>query len=128
MAPWPQTHHAQRLAAQELWAARPFTNYRVTIAIERMQQVCVQELEVRDERAQAINDTCDISWLSSMTVPRLFEFSSWMEHAPDCYPSSGNCSCERVRIGRIVYDPQLGYPQQIVWERRVEMNLDNLDF
>ena len=128
MMPWPETRRSQRMEAQELWETRPFKNYRVMVEIERMQRICFQEIEVRDHRVRAINDTCDISWLSSMTVPRLFEFSSWMERAPDCYPSSGNCPCQRLRVGRIQYDPVLGDPQEIAWQRQVQANVDHLDF
>lgn len=128
MIPWPQTHRAQRIAAQSRWDTRSFTNYRVTIEIERLRRVCFQELEIRNDKATTINDTCDISWMSSMTVQRLFEFSSWMERAPDCYPSSRNCPCQRVRIGEIEYNPQFGYPQRIAWERQVQANVDHIDF
>lgn len=128
MMPWPQTRHDQRLGAETLWNTRPFANYRVTVQIERLQHVCFQELEVQGDKVHTLNDTCDMSWLASMTVSRLFELSSWMEQGPDCYPSVGNCSCQRVRLGRIAYDPQLGYPREIVWQRKVQANVDHLDF
>lgn len=128
MAPWPSTHRAQRVAAQSRWLHRPFTNYRMTLQIERLKRVCSQELEVRGETVRTLNDSCDMSWMSGLTVTRMFELATWMERSPDCYPSLRNCPCQRVRLGDIRYDSQLGYPAEIIWERQVQPNVEHPDF
>jgi hypothetical protein len=128
MTPWPSTHHAQRIAAQQRWSARSFANYHITLQIERLSRVCFQELEVRGDHVRTLNDTCDLSWMSGLSISRMFELATWMEHSPDCYPSLRNCPCQRVRQGEIRYDPQLGYPSEIIWNRQVQPNVDHPDF
>lgn len=126
--PVPNTRRDQRLSALSRWKARSLVNYRIVVEIERLGRICAQELEVQGAQTRTLHDTCNASWITTVTVPQLFEFSSWMERGSDCYPSSLNCFCRRVRIGKIVYDPVLGYPALIDWRRDVRPNPNHPDF
>jgi len=126
---WQQLPGERRAAAQSRWAARPFTAYRVALRVEYLNRVCFQEIEVQGERVRrVIRDTCLTSSFASMTVPRLYEISTRIEQAPTCYPDSQPCACRIMRIGRIEYDPRLGYPREIAYRRAARPNWTHLDF
>jgi hypothetical protein len=126
---WPQLPSELRAAAQSRWAARPFAAYRVGLRVEYWNRVCFQEIEVRDERVRrVISDTCLTSSFSMMTVPRLYQMSERLEQAPTCYADAQPCACRLMRIGKIEYDPRLGYPSQIVYRREAQPNWTHLDF
>jgi len=125
----PQTPGARRAAAQNRWAARPFSVYRLALRVEFLNRVCFQELEVQGERIQQIvNDTCRVSWFSSLTISRLFDISQRLEQAPTCYPDAQPCACRLLRLGSIDYDAQLGYPSAITYRREVQPNWWHADF
>jgi hypothetical protein len=125
----PQTPAARRASAQSLWAARPFSAYRMALRVEYLNRVCYQEVEAQGERIQKVlNDTCRVSWFSSLTVSRLFDISQRLEQAPTCYPDSQPCACRLVRLGTIGYDAQLGYPSEIAYRREVQPNWWHADF
>lgn len=126
---WPSTYQAQRLSAQARWAARSFSGYRIMVQIKYANTTCFQELEIRDEQVQRLfHDTCKMSWLSSLTVARMFQLSERIEFAPECYPSSEPCPCQRTRVGFVDYDAELGYPHVISYRRLVRPNLLHLDY
>ena len=126
---WPQLPSEMRAAAQSRWATRPFTAYRVTLRIEYWNRVCFQELEVQGERVRrVVNDTCLTSSFSMMTIPRLYQMSERLEQAPTCYPDGQPCACRLMRIGKIEYDPHLGYPREITYRREAQPNWTHLDF
>jgi hypothetical protein len=126
---WPETPSMRRTAAQGRWAARPFASYRIALRIEFLNQVCFQELEVQGERvAQIVSDTCQASSFSSLTIGRLFEISERTEQAPTCYSDSEPCACQQLRISKIDYDKQFGYPLGIVYQRVVQPNWTHFDF
>jgi hypothetical protein len=120
---------AQRLGAQRRWAARPFANYRVSVRVEYWGNVCFQDIETESDRIHRIvRNDCRLSWLSVMTVARLFEISEGLEHPTPCYVASQTCSCYRVRIGEIAFDSQLGYPRAIAYRREIYPNLVYADY
>jgi hypothetical protein len=126
---WPQLPSERRAAAQSRWATRPFTSYRLALRIEYWNRVCFQELEVQGERVRrVVSDTCLTSSFSMMTVPRLYQISERTERAPTCYPDGQPCACRLMRIGKIEYDPHLGYPSQIAYRREAQPNWTHLDF
>jgi hypothetical protein len=126
---WPTTPSVRRAAAQGRWAARPFASYRIALRVEFLNQACFQEIEVQGERvAKTISDTCQTSSFSSLTAGRLFEISERVEQAPTCYADSEPCACQQLRIGKIDYDTELGYPREIAYRRVVQPNWTHLDF
>jgi hypothetical protein len=125
----PERAVARRLDAQRRWAARSFADYRVTVRVEYWGNVCAQDIESAGENLHRIvRDDCRVSWLSLITVARLFEISEGLEHPAPCYAASQTCSCYRVRAGEIAYDPQLGYPRSIAYRREIYPNLLHIDY
>lgn len=126
---WPVSPEQQRDAARRLWEARTFSHYRILVQVERANMLCLQELEIRDERSTStIRDTCGAAWFSQLSVARLFEFTSRVEQIPSCYPSAQFCTCQQLRVGEVRYDPQIGYPTLIDYDRRIRPNPVSPDF
>lgn len=123
------TPNARRSNAEVRWAAQGIADYRLLVQVEQAFGTCLQEIEVYHDSAPAlIRDTCSPTWLSRLTVRRLFEISQRLERASDCYPSSGSCVCQRQRIGDVRYDPGTGFPQMIEWRRELRPNWQHGDF
>jgi hypothetical protein len=119
----------QRLSAQTRWEARPFTGYRIAVRVEYSGNICSQELETAGEHIQRIiTNNCRMSWLSLMTVGRLFEISERIEHPAPCYATLQTCLCHRIRVGDISYDAGLGYPVTIAYRRQVRPNLAHVEY
>jgi hypothetical protein len=129
LAAWalPESRAERRQAAQRRWEARPFSSYRVTVELRRLNTRCVEELIVSGEQVAVLQDNCSLSWLPHMTVPSLFELGRRLERSPECFPPAA-CACERIRRGRIVYDEQLGFPREIVIRRTYRPNWHHLDY
>jgi hypothetical protein len=126
---WPERAAARRLEAQRRWAARPFADYRVAVRVDYWGNLCAQDIESAGERLHRIvRNDCRVGWLSLMTVARLFEISAGLEHPVPCYIASQSCSCYRVRVGEIAYDPQLGYPRSVAYRRQIYPNLLHIDY
>jgi len=126
---WPKTPDIRRIEAQQRWAARPFTNYRVIVRVEFANNVCFQDLEAEGDRLRRIvRNTCMTSWFSLLTVARMFEIGERLEWAPACYPSSLPCTCQTVRVGDIAYDERLGYPLAIMYSREIRPNWTRIDY
>jgi hypothetical protein len=126
---WLERSATRRLDAQRRWHARPFANYRVAVRVEYWGNVCSQDIEsAGDKLHRIVRNDCRVSWLSVMTVARLFELGESLEHPAPCYVASQTCSCYRVRIGEIAYDQQLGYPRTIAYRRQIYPNLVHADY
>lgn len=126
---WPGLPASRRLRAQQLWSERKFINYHATVRVEYWGSVCSQEIVVEGEQLrQIVRNDCRLSWLSLMTVGRLFEISESLEHPIPCFIATQTCSCYRVLNGEIIYDSQLGYPRTISYRREINPNLLQLDY
>jgi hypothetical protein len=126
---WPVPPDRVQAQAHARWEARPFSNYQITVQIQRSDTFCLQELEVGgDGAARPLRDTCGSSWFSRLSVARLFDFGSRADQAPSCYPSAQLCTCQQLRIGQVKYDQTLGYPVVVDYERRLRPNLLGLDY
>jgi hypothetical protein len=120
---------ARRLDAQSRWGARPFGDYRISVRVEASGTICTQELETAGERVdRIISNNCRLSWLSLMTVARLFEIGERLEQPAPCYATLQTCLCHRIRVGEVRYDPALGYPSGISYRREVRPNLAGIEF
>ena len=126
---WPEHSAARRLEAQRRWAARPFADYRVMVRAEYSGNRCAQEIESAGERLHRIvRNDCRAAWFSLMTVARLFEISAGLDRPAPCYVAAQICSCYRVRVGAVTYDPQLGYPRNVAYRRQIYPNLLHIDY
>lgn len=123
----PDTRQERRFSAQQRWEQRHFADYQIKVEVERLGKSCVEELAIRGEQIDTLHDSCALGWLPNMTVPTLFQLSQRLERAPECYPASA-CACQRVRSGRVVYDPELGYPREIAIERYVRPHWSHPDY
>ena len=124
----PMSRDAQRQAAIERWKARPFANYRLGVQLGRAGHFCFQEIEVHESRTTTLADTCHLLWVPSFSVERLFELGARLPYASECQPSAQDCSCRRAQIGRVVYDPKLGYPQTLSVRREISANWWHPDY
>ncbi|MFQ3632691.1 hypothetical protein [Roseiflexus sp.] len=118
----PATYVERRETAQQLWKSQSITSYHIVVRAFFAGRVCAQEIEVRGTRQYVLRDTCNSSWLSSLTVDRLFELSARLEAGPECFPSQRDCVCQRVRAGSIEYHPDHGFPSTIGWRREMQPN------
>ncbi|MEN9935330.1 MAG: hypothetical protein RLZZ387_1909 [Chloroflexota bacterium] len=125
MAALPRSLSAQRIANMDRWHAQAPESYRVVVEVSFTGRTCLQEIEVRGDAKSILHDTCGSSWISTLWVPRLFELGQRLERPAECFPSNRNCVCQRVRIGSIEYDPELGFPGSIVWRRELRPNWHN---
>ena len=128
---YPLSPHQELLIQQQRWVQRPFTNYRITLQIQNLDRTCYQEFVTQSEQIQAVMaDTCNLAWLSDMTVTQLFDINQRIEQSSSmhCYPSEQFCTCRRVTVQQVVYDPQFGYPALILYRRSVQPNWLHIDF
>ncbi|HWQ11169.1 MAG TPA: hypothetical protein VNL77_00125 [Roseiflexaceae bacterium] len=128
MATLPRSLAAQRLASMERWRAHAPQHYRVVVQVGFAGRTCLQEIEVRGEWKSTLHDTCGSSWLSTLSIPRLFELGERLERPAECFPSSRSCICHRVRVGAIEYDQDLGFPGSITWRRELRPNWQHPDY
>jgi hypothetical protein len=119
---------ARRVAAQELWATRPFSGYQLVLRVEYLNQICRHTIEVRGEQMQKLlNSTCQPGPFSLLSITRLFELSQRLEQPPLCYADSP-CVCHLLPSGTVSYDQRLGYPAEIVYQPTIEQNWAHVDF
>lgn len=119
----------RRIDAESRWAERPFADYRIAVRVEASGTTCTQELETSGERIRRIiSNNCRLSWLSLMTVARLFEISERLEQPAPCYATLQTCLCHRIRTGDVRYDARWGFPSTIVYRREVRPNLAGLEY
>lgn len=129
LAGYVETMAVRREHAENRWAAQPLAGYRMVVQVERARAICYQELEVRGPQSVLmVRDTCSPSWLSNLTITRMFELSRRLELPPECLPSTRDCICQRERVGQVEYDAAMGYPQMITWQREMRPNWQNLAF
>ncbi|MFO7166724.1 MAG: hypothetical protein DIU80_001720 [Chloroflexota bacterium] len=122
MAALPDTPSSRREANESLWRSHALAHYRVVVQVVINERICLQEIEVRGDWKSIQRDTCGSTWLSTLSVSRLFELGARLEHPAECFPSNRNCVCQRMRTGRIEYDSELGFPDTILWRRELRPN------
>jgi hypothetical protein len=128
MAAMPLSRSAQRLEGERLWREHAVADYRVVVQVAFTGRTCFQEIEVRGTWKSITYDTCGSTWLSTLSVPRLFELGKRLEVPAECFPSGRNCVCHRLRVGTIEYDSELGFPDLIVWRRELRPNWNHPDY
>jgi len=121
-----------RSAALGRWEARAFTSYMVTLRVEALGRVCVQQVEVNNGWVRrSVRDTCDSLWLEAMSIEDLFVLAEEIEALPSsrCGPPGQPCPCHRVFTRReIAYDEELGFPTMVLARSELRYNLGSADF
>ncbi len=93
-------------AARQLWAARPFSRYRLALEIGSLG--CTQELEVDGERVVAVRkNTCNAA---EYTVNRLFDAIERDIRTRNGRCGTNGCGCDGVQQVEAMYDIRLGFP------------------
>lgn len=132
LAAQPATALGERRAAELRWHARSFRSYEMAVEIEMRGETCYQQIEVVNGALDStILDTCESSWLRSLTVEQLYNVTDQVQRIPysRCEPSNANCYCQRVfTMRRMVYNPDLGYPELLLTHSEVRPNWQHLDF
>ncbi len=132
VAVWQPAEQPSLVEAQARWEAQAASDYRIALLVEYQGEHCMQNIEVRGGQAQRIiQDTCDVPWLTGLTVPRLFDLSERIEEIPAsrCHPSSLACACHRVfTTRRLSYDQELGYPDRIMTRSEIRPNWGHSDY
>lgn len=121
----PPSASARALAlgrAEERWAARPFSHYRMVVQAASW---CRLDVEVQDEHlVRVFEDTCPGP---PPTVTDLFARIKLLERDHDrifCAPAG--CECTEVRFVLADYDVQLGFPRSISVRRPRAANWQGL--
>jgi hypothetical protein len=106
--------------ARERWAEQGITAYRITVEYSVPLFSCQQDMEVRNEVVDYKHtDRCS---LNPTRTPRYFTVSDLFQriedslNAPQCGPNG--CACDGPIAVAVTYHPELGYPQQIVYQLR----------
>lgn len=132
VAVWRPVEGPALVEAQARWDALASSDYRIMLRVEYQGERCMQNIEVRGGLARRIfQDTCDVPWLTGLTVPRLFDLSRRIEEIPAsrCHPSSLVCACRRVfTTRRTSYDQELGYPNRIITRSELRPNWGHSDY
>lgn len=117
-----------RVAAEQRWAARAISDYRMRVQEQMGAFTCLQDFQVAQNRVQRVFQN-DCTHPPSWTATSLFRWVAQLEQ-PDssCYPSDRVCTCRVLEATRATYDPQLGYPTQVVYTWTLEYNPMNGDF
>jgi hypothetical protein len=117
-----------QMRAEQMWYAQSRHHYRIVIRQRTRTGVCEQDLEIRDDRVQTVHlNQC--AQPPRWTVPRLF---SWVKQlsqpASLCYPSSLQCTCRVSTHLQVQFDPQSGYPKQVLYEWGLRPNWESLHY
>jgi hypothetical protein len=93
-------------AARALWAARPFSRYRLALEIGTLG--CKQELEVDGERVVAVRkNTCHAV---AFTVSQIFDAIERDIRTRNGRCGTNGCGCDGVQQVEATYDSRLGFP------------------
>ena len=107
-------------SARMRWAAHAFRRYRLVVNEETSAGSCRQDVQVENEQITSVvlNECVRIpSW----TISNLFTWTAGLDsYSSRCYPSTVTCVCHAIYTAQTRFDPQLGYPQQIIhrWNLR----------
>ena len=116
----------EQMHAEQVWYAQSHHHYRIVIRQRTRTGVCEQDLEIRNDRVQTVYQN-QCAQPPIWTVPRLF---SWVKQlgqpAGLCYPSSLQCTCRVSTHLQVLFDPQLGYPRQVLYEWGLRPNSGRL--
>jgi hypothetical protein len=109
-------------AARVRWNAHAFRRYRLVVNEETAAGSCRQDVQVENEQITSVvlNECVRIpSW----TVSTLFTWAAGLDpYSSRCYPSAVTCVCYAIYTAQTRFDPQFGYPQQIVHRWNLKTN------
>lgn len=121
-------------AAQERWAAQGISDYRILVEFKRPFNTCRQDFKVQGATiAYKFADSCTLGAVAIggnddrlPTVARLFAQVEGSLKNPQC--GQNGCVCDGPVEVTVTYDPQRGYPQQIIYELRPDLRWRYLDY
>lgn len=114
--------------ARDLWLAQKLKDYRIVVQQQIGTMSCRQELAVRDEQIADVRQN-DCGQPATWTASHLFAWVSQLERqGTQCYPSAQLCACRLFQSTQASYNPQLGYPQHVVYSLRMQPNLLSRDY
>jgi hypothetical protein len=110
--------------AQARWEARGLERYRIRLTQQTNRSACDQEMVTADGKATAVRNSCGQP--ATWTVPRLFAWIAELESDPvQCYPDQQMCACTGSTSTTVRYDPERGFPREIVYAWYKRPNLSN---
>ncbi|MEZ4668395.1 MAG: DUF6174 domain-containing protein [Anaerolineae bacterium] len=127
--------HSELAAARERWAAQHITTYRIEVEYQRPFNTCQQDFKVEgDTISYKFSDSCTLGAAAVSgsaddklpTVARLFDQLEHDLNNPAC--GQNGCVCDGPIEMRVTYDPQRGYPQQIIYELRPDLRWRYLEY
>ena len=118
---------AKLLLAQSHWQARRPARYRLMVQEDTASRSCRQTIEVHDERVQAVlEDHCGRS--AGWTVSSLLDWiGESAQSSSACDPTTMICACYIHEATNAVYDPRLGYPYVLSYQRSSSPNWNTLN-
>jgi hypothetical protein len=126
--PQPGRPNAPLQDALARWQARQPAHYRLVVQEDTADSACRQVVEVLHEHIQTVQeDRCghDAAW----TVSSLLDWIAFRAHPTSaCDSSSIACFCYVHNTTNVVYDPQLGYPYAVTYQRTLAPNWDFLKY
>jgi hypothetical protein len=104
------------IMAQETWAARQPSHYRMTVEQDGLGgfPICQQQVEVKDETiVRVLSNTCESGDISGepLTISQIFALFRADAIDRTCGPNG--CSCDGIIQVDATYDPIVGYPRWI---------------
>lgn len=120
-APNAESHRQARADAMNRWAKRDFTRYRMVLE----EDDCTADYEVRAEQV-AWGHEVPCGRGQPRAVSNLFALIEREADEAVCHGSV--CACQRHTTIDVRYDPQLGYPQQIVIRARLWPNWRDAEY
>jgi Family of unknown function (DUF6174) len=123
-AVWLRSAPARQLAAaQQRWAARPFSAYRLVVDVHAFGS-CHYDVEVRDEQVVKIFQRSCLQ--PAPTVTDLFRVVGASLQEQECGPNG--CGCDGPIGVDAAYDAQLGYPTNLAARIKPEYRWRYLDY
>ncbi len=121
--------------ARARWAANGYSDYRIIVKYELPLYSCEQDLEIRNGELDYRNqDSCRMTpivgsnqgIMEMLTVAGLFARVEGAITAPECGPNG--CVCDGPVTADVIYEPEMGYPQQIVYRLAPENRWRYIEF
>lgn len=121
-------------AAKARWQAAGITDYRIAVTFERPYASCQQNFDVRGaEISRKHKDSCSVGGAITSkpgmvwpTVNNLFARIEDGLKNPQCGPNG--CVCDGPVEMTVTYDPERGYPLEIVYTLRQDLRRRDIQY
>ncbi len=120
--------------AKTRWELSAIQNYRIVVTFERPYNTCQQDFEVRGtDIGYKHKDSCSVgsavAGKPAMNWPTVANLFARVEDGlknPQC--GSNGCVCDGPIEMLVTYDPERGYPRQIVYTLRQDLRTRDLQY